>query len=123
MMSGRDSLALDEHPEGTLGFTADPANPAHPVVTIPQWAIAEYLALEPAHRRYETLKAQLKADLEAGAAVEPGPHSLVLEFRERQRLTAEHVIGALGLPPEEVAQLRASAPVEHARYLHVRTVS
>jgi hypothetical protein len=120
-MAWRDSLTLDDHPKGTLGFTGDPACPAHPVVTIPQSAIAEYLALEQAHHRFEKLKAQLKADLEAGAAVEPGPYDLELEIRQQRRLTAEHVITALGLPEETVADLRASAPVQHARYLHVRT--
>jgi hypothetical protein len=99
--------------DGAGGPTGLPA-------VITQELLDKFVALEAEHRRFSRMKRQLRAAVEAGVPVEPGPHQVELQVREQRSFTVSYVVAALGLSPEQVAELKASAPPRPRRYLRVR---
>lgn len=87
---------------------------------ITQQMLAEFLQLKAMAAKLKALESYLKAALEAGVGIEPGPHTATLECRQTRYLTAALIIERLGLSPERVKALRASADLRTTRTLKVR---
>jgi hypothetical protein len=86
---------------------------------VAQATLARYIELRPLATEFKVIEEALRADLAAGAVVEPGPFTANVNVEHKPRLLQEYLFQALHLSAEDVQDLRDNAPLVPHRYLSV----
>jgi hypothetical protein len=81
--------------------------------------LAEYHELRPLAERFKLVEEELKAAVDAGVPVEPGPLLPRLKIYYSRRLVVDFIFNRLGLTPQQIRKLRAEAPEARYRSLSV----
>lgn len=86
---------------------------------IPQAWLNRYQDLQKVAGELSALKNTLRAALENGASVEPGPLTARLDIRQCHRLSQKFLFEKLGISAEAVKKLKQTSPLSNRTYLVV----